>query len=142
MGDISKKTQISAAPDVVYRYVSDPCNAPRYISAIISVDEGSHSSPAEGQVWRAEANFMGKRRNINLRIEELRPNRLVRFSIDSDPAANISMRLTPWNGKGTEAELEVEVPGVPGILLSGVMGGMLSGDMGRLRAIMERERSR
>ena len=137
MGDISKKTQIKATADVVYKYVSDPCNAPNYISAIISVEEGSHSSPAEGQVWRAEANFMGKRRKINLRIEELRPHRLVRFSIDSDPAANISMKITPSDDDSTQAALEVEVPGVPGILLNGVMGGMLSGDMSRLKAILE-----
>ncbi|HKP51613.1 MAG TPA: SRPBCC family protein [Chloroflexia bacterium] len=140
MGDISKKTQIKVTPDVVYKYVSDPCNTPNYISAIISVDEGSHDGrPAEGQVWRAEANFMGKRRKINLRIEELHPNRLVRFSIDSDPAANISMRISPSDGDSTQAALEVEVPGVPGILLNGIMGGMLSSDMGRLRAILERE---
>jgi hypothetical protein len=137
LGDISKKAQIKATQDAVYKYVSDPCNAPKYISAIISVDAGSHEKPAEGQVWRAEANFMGKRRNINLRIEELRPNSLVRFSIDSDPPANLSMKLTP-EGKGeTEAELEVDVPGVPGILLGGIMGGMLAGDMGRLKAILE-----
>jgi uncharacterized protein YndB with AHSA1/START domain len=139
LGDISKKTQIDATPDVVYKYVSDPCNAPNYISAIISVEEGSHDGPAEGQVWRAEANFMGKRRKINLRIEELRPDRLVRFSIDSDPAANISMKIAPSGGDSTQAALEVEVPGVPGILLNGVMGGMLSGDMSRLKAILERE---
>ncbi len=137
MGDISKKTQIKATPEVVYEYVSDPCNAPSYISAIISVDEGSHDGPAKGQVWRAEANFMGKRRKINLRIEELRPNRLVRFSIDSDPAANLSMNLTPADGDSTQAALEVEVPGVPGILLNGIMGGMLSGDMSRLKVILE-----
>lgn len=139
MGDISKKTHINAAPATVYNYVSDPCNAPHYISAIISVDAGSHNKPAEGQVWRAEANFMGKRRSINLRIEELRPNSLVRFSIDSDPAANLSMRLTPNGNNATEAELEVDVPGVPGLLLNGVMGGMLSSDMARLKATLERE---
>jgi uncharacterized protein YndB with AHSA1/START domain len=139
LGDISKKTQIKATPDVVYKYVSNPCNAPNYISAIISVDEGSHDGPAEGQVWPSEANFMGKRRKINLRIEELRPNSLVRFSIDSDPAANISMKITPSDGDSTQAALEVEVPGVPGILLNGVMGGMLSGDMSRLKAILERD---
>lgn len=139
MGDISKKTQIKVMPDIVYEYVSDPRNAPSYISAIISVDEGSHAGPVEGQVWPAEANFMGKRRKINLRIEELRPNRLVRFSIDSDPAANISMKITPSDGDSTQAALEVEVPGVPGILLNRIMGGMLSGDMSRLKAILERD---
>ena len=139
MGDISKKTQIEAAPATVYKYVSDPCNAPHYISAIISVDPESHDEPAEGQVWRAEANFMGKRRNINLRIEELRPNNLVRFSIDSDPAANLSMKLTANGDSVTEATLEVDVPGVPSILLNGVMGGMLSGDMARLKATLERD---
>ena len=139
MGDISKKTQIEAAPSTVYKYVSDPCNAPHYISAIISVDPESHDKPAEGQVWRAEANFMGKRRNINLRIVELSPNSLVRFSIDSDPAANLSMKLTANGDSVTEATLEVDVPGVPGILLNGIMGSMLSGDMTRLKATLERD---
>ncbi len=137
MGDISKKVDIKASQDAVYKYVSDPCNAPRYISAIISVEEGSHQAPAVGQVWGAEANFMGKRRSINLRIEELRPNSLVRFSIDSDPAANLSMTLSPAGSGETEAALEVDVPGVPGILLNGVMGGMLASDMGRLKTILE-----
>jgi hypothetical protein len=137
MGDISKKTEIKTSQEVAYEYVSNPCNAPHYISAIISVDSGSHDGPAEGQVWHAEANFMGKRRSINLRIEQLRPNSLVRFSIDTDPAANLEMKLTPSSSGVTEAALEVDVPGVPGFLLNGVMGGMLSGDMARLKKVLE-----
>jgi hypothetical protein len=137
MGDISKKTEIKTSQEAAYNYVSNPCNAPHYISAIISVDAGSHEKPTEGQVWRAEANFMGKRRSINLRIEQLRPNGLVRFSIDTDPAANLTMKLTPSGGGHTEAALEVDVPGVPGFLLNGLMGSMLSGDMARLKKVLE-----
>ena len=137
MGDISKKVKISAPVDAVFRYVSDPCNTPHYISSIISVDSGSHAQPQEGQVWRAEANFMGKRRSINLRIQQLRPNHLVRFSINSEPPANLTMTLTPNGDSSTEAELQVDVPGVPGLLLNGVMGGMLQSDMARLKRVLE-----
>jgi len=137
LGDISKKVNIKVSPDAVYQYVSDPRNTPRYISAILKIDEAAFEMPAQGQVWPADANFMGSRRKINLRIEELRPNSRVRYSINSDPPALLTMILSPDGPNSTEAELAVDVPGIPGLLLNGVMGGMLSSGMARLKEILE-----
>ena len=137
MGDISKKVNIKVSPDAVYQYVSDPRNTPRYISAIMKIDEAAFEMPAQGQVWPADANFMGSRRKISLRIEELRPNSRVRYSINSDPPALLTMILSPDGPNSTEAELAVDVPGIPGLLLNGVMGGMLSSGMARLKEILE-----
>jgi len=137
LGDISKKVNIKVSPDAVYQYVSDPRNTPRYISAILKIDEAAFEMPAQGQVWPADANFMGSRRKISLRIEELRPNSRVRYSINSDPPALLTMILSPDGPNSTEAELAVDVPGIPGLLLNGVMGGMLSSGMARLKEILE-----
>lgn len=142
MGDLSKKTLVGVKPDVVYSYVADPRNTPHYISSILSLDGSEHGSPAVGQVWPALANFMGKRRNIDLRIEELQPASAsragrVRYSINSDPPARLTMTISPNGANSTEAELTIDVPGIPGLILNGVMGGMLSSDMARLKKILE-----
>lgn len=138
MADISKQTIIEVPGETVFRYISDPHNAPRYISSITKITSGPQGVPSEGQVWRAEANFMGRRSTINLCLSALRPNQAVQFTIEGDPQATLTMRLaTDEANTRTRISLLLDVPGVPAILLNGLMGGLLEADMGRLKRILE-----
>ena len=138
MGDISKKTVINAPPEAVFRYVSDPRNAPTYISSITRIISGPQGTPAEGQVWQAEANFLGKRGYIRLRLVEMRPNYSVRFAIEGEPQALLSLRLLPdESARSTQVSLLLDVPSVPTIFIGALMGGLLEGDMARLKSVVE-----
>ena len=95
MGEIHKQITVGAPLKAVYAFVSDARNAPKYISSIKKVLSGPEGAPAVGQVWRAEANFLGQDRALNLRVAELVPNKLVRFALDGDPEAVVQLRLAP-----------------------------------------------
>ena len=138
MADISKQVIIEVPNETVFKYVSDPHNAPRYITSITRIVSGPEGATSEGQVWRAEANFMGRRSTINLRLSALRPNSVVQFTIEGEPQATLTMRLaTDEANTRTRISLLLDVPGVPAILLSALMGGLLEADMGRLKQILE-----
>ena len=138
MGEISKHIIINAPAGVVFKYVSDPRNAPRYISSITAVTSGPEGAPVEGQVWGAEANFLGSRNRIRLRLSEMRANQLVRFTIEGEPKATLALRLRPGDtANQTHVSLLLEAAGVPGIILNGLMSGLLGEDMLRLKRILE-----
>ncbi len=138
MGNINKQVVIGAPVEAVFKFVADPHNAPRYISSITGILSGPDGQPAEGQVWRAEAYFLGRRSLINLRLQELRRHHAVRFTIDGEPAATLAMNLVPQRGgKHTGVSLSMDVPSVPTILLHGLLGGLLAGDLERLKRILE-----
>lgn len=133
LGDISKKTVINAPPEAVFRYVSDQRNAPTYISSITCIISGPRGAPAEGQVWQAEANFLGKRGYIRLRPAEMRPDASVRFAIDGEPQATLSLRLlTDDSARRTQVSLLLDVPSVPAMFPGALMGGLMEADMQRL----------
>jgi uncharacterized membrane protein len=134
MGLISNKITIGTPASDVYSYVSNPLNLTSYISAMRRVDPSSG-----GEVWQAEAELLGKVRDIELRITHARPNRLVHYSISGDPRIEIEMRLRPaMSENATDVELIVDVAGVPPFLLNSFLGNMLSGDLKRLKALLER----
>ncbi|HYO49153.1 MAG TPA: SRPBCC family protein [Chloroflexia bacterium] len=138
MADISKQTIIELPGETVFKYVSDPHNAPHYITSITRIVAGPQGAPSEGQVWRAEANFMGSRSTINLRLTALRPNQLVQFTIEGDPQATLTLRLaTDQANTRTRISILLDVPSVPAILLNMLMGGLLEADMGRLKRMLE-----
>ncbi|HEX9991227.1 MAG TPA: SRPBCC family protein [Chloroflexia bacterium] len=138
MADISKQVIIEVPNETVFKYVSDPHNAPHYITSITKIVSGPQGAPAEGQVWRAEANFMGRSSTINLRLTALRANQLVQFTIEGDPQATLTLRLaTDEANTRTRISILLDVPSVPAILLNMLMGGMLEADMGRLKKILE-----
>jgi uncharacterized protein YndB with AHSA1/START domain len=138
LADISKQAIIEVPGETVFKYVSDPHNAPRYISSITRILAGPQGAPSEGQVWQAEANFMGRRSAINLRLTALRPNQLVQFTIEGDPQATLTLRLaTDEANTRTRISILLDVPSVPAILLNMLMGGLLEADMGRLKKILE-----
>ena len=138
MGDISKKALINAPTEAVFKYVSDPHNAPSFISSITRILSGPQGTPTEGQVWQAEANFLGRRGYIRLRLAEMRRNELVRFTIEGEPQATLLLRLSPDESAGrTQVLLLLDVPSIPGMFLNGLMGGLLEGDIGRLKRAVE-----
>ena len=138
MGDISKKTVINAPAEVVFKYVADPRNAPTYITSITRITSGPQGTPVEGQVWQAEANFLGKRGHIRLRLAQLLPNHTVRFTIEGEPQATLFLRLLPdESARSTHVSLLLDVPSVPGMFLNALMGGLLEGDMARLKSALE-----
>jgi uncharacterized membrane protein len=138
LADISKQVIIEVPNETVFKYVSDPHNAPHYITSITKIVSGPQGAPAEGQVWRAEANFMGRSSTINLRLTALRANQLVQFTIEGDPQATLTLRLaTDEANTRTRISILLDVPSVPAILLNMLMGGMLEADMGRLKKILE-----
>ncbi|HYP39440.1 MAG TPA: SRPBCC family protein [Chloroflexia bacterium] len=139
MADISKQTIIEVPNETVYKSVSDPHNAPHYISSITRIVSGPEgAAPSEGQVWRAEANFMGRRSTINLCLSALRPNQAGQFTIEGEPQATLTMRLANDEANTrTRISILLDVPSVPAILLNMLMGGLLEADMGRLKRILE-----
>ena len=139
MGDVKKQTVISAPIEAVFRYVSDPRNAPGYINSIEKIVSGPEGSPAQGQVWKAEATLMGRRSQIDLRLQRLDPPRAVAFAIDGDPAGVLSLQLRPGDGQRpqTHVALTLEVPKVPSIFLGAIMGALLEADIARLKARLE-----
>ncbi len=139
MGDISKQTIIDAPVQAVFKYVSDPRNAPTYINSISRIVSGPEGMPSQGQVWRAEATLLGKQSVINLRLHQLDPPHRVTFAIDSDPQAMLSLRLSQESGgqSRTRVAINLDVPKVPSIFLGAIMGNLLEGDMQRLKARLE-----
>jgi uncharacterized membrane protein len=134
LGEINKQITINAPVKKVYAYVSDPRNAPSYISSITRVLSGPEEDPAPRQVWRAEADFLGQKRIINLRIGELIPNKLVRFVLEGEPEAVVDIRLTAHEVMElTTVKLSLEANGVPSLLLNALLGGLLSQDLARLK---------
>lgn len=138
MGEINKQVTIDSPAKKVYGFVSNPRNAPKYISSITKVLSGPDGDPAPGQVWRAEADFLGQKRLLNLRVGELVANKLVRFVLEGDPEAVVQLRLIPDNStESTSVALSLDVTGVPTLLLNALLGGLLSQDMARLKRLME-----
>jgi hypothetical protein len=139
LGVLSKQASIEAPVGAVFRYVADPHNAPHYISAINRIVSGPKGEVTLGESWQAEANFLGQPRSLRLRLAELVPDRRVRFELQGEPQAVLSLGLSPGANQGqTDVSLTLDVPSVPTILLQGLMGAMLAGDMQRLKRIMER----
>jgi len=141
LGEIHKQITVGATLKAVYAFVSDARNAPKYISSIKKVLSGPEGAPAVGQVWRAEANFLGQDRALNLRVAELVPNKLVRFALDGDPQAVVQLRLAPdATSEGTLVALSLDATGIPTIILNAVLGGLLGQDMLRLKQLLEHKR--
>ena len=139
MGDISKHTTINAPVQTVFNYVSDPRNAPSFINSINRIISGPEGKPSQGQVWRAEATLLGKQSVINLRLHQLDPPRGVTYAIDGDPQGILSLRLSQDSSEQprTRVAINLDVPKVPSIFLSAIMGNLLEGDMQRLKDRLE-----
>jgi hypothetical protein len=139
LGELTREIAIAAAIEEVFGYVADPHNAPRYISSITRIVSGPAGEPAVGQRWHAEANFLGRSTSITLRLAALQPNRGVRFSMEGEMPAALSLTLVGSKPAGyTKVLLSLEVPSVPTFLLAGLMGGLLSADLSRLKSQLER----
>ncbi len=138
MGRLTRETTIGVPVEKVYTYVADPRNAPNYISSISRIVSGPEGQPEEGGVWRAEANFLGRKSVVALRLARLNTDDQVIFSIEGEPRAALSLKLKPLaKGTGTYVALLLDVPSVPDFLLGGLMGGLLSGDLARLKRALE-----
>jgi uncharacterized protein YndB with AHSA1/START domain len=133
MGHLQKHGVIAAPPAVVYRYVADVRHAPQFISAITRITSGPDGPALVGQQYGADATFMGQPAVLTLRVLELVPDHTVQLALEGDPAAVLTLRLTPTrNGQATRVDARLDVPAVPGLLLQMVMGGMLDESMTRL----------
>jgi uncharacterized membrane protein len=138
MGRISRDLVIDTPVETVYRYVSDPRNAPSYISSIRKIVSGPDLPPAEGQVWVAEADFMGSAHKLDLRIARLAPNAEVHFAMEGSMNGEVAIMLTPSpRNTRTAVALFLEVESVPTLLLNALLGGLLSDDMQRLKSVLE-----
>jgi uncharacterized membrane protein len=138
LGRINRDIVIDAPVETVYRYVSDPRNAPSYISSIKRIVSGPELAPAVGQVWVAEADFMGGAHTLNLRIAQLEPNAEVRFGLEGSINGQVALMLTPSpRNTRTAVALYLGVESVPALLLNGLLGGLLSADLQKLKAVLE-----
>jgi uncharacterized protein YndB with AHSA1/START domain len=133
MGHLQKHGVIDAPPATVYRYVADVRHAPQFISAITRITSGPAGPAVVGHQYGADATFMGQPAALTLRVLELAPDHTVKLALEGDPAAILTLRLTPArNGQATRVDARLDVPAVPGLLLQMVMGGMLDQSMTRL----------
>ena len=122
----------------MFSFVANPWNAPRYISSIKRIIAGPSGPPAVGQTWQAEASFLGRRSLIQLRLQDLRSPGPVRFTIEGEPRATLALDLAQAGDAGhTHVALSLDVPSVPSIFLSALMSPLLTGDIERLRDILE-----
>ncbi|MEA2575612.1 MAG: Polyketide cyclase / dehydrase and lipid transport [Chloroflexia bacterium] len=138
MGRLTRQTNIDVPVETVFRYISNPRNAPSYISSITRIVSGPDGQAQEGSLWRAETNFLGRRSVVTLRLARLLSDSLVTFSIEGEPRALLSMKLeSDGLGTGTHVSLLLDVPSVPDLFLNGLMGSLLSGDMTRLKRKLE-----
>ncbi len=137
MGHLDKSGIVYAPPAAVYRYVADLHNAPRYIGAIQAIISGPAGSPAVGQVFQAAARFMGHPEQITLRLLTLIPERQVSLALEGDPAATLTIRLTPdLSGTATRTEIHLDSPDVATLLLKATMGRMPDDSIRRLDALL------
>ena len=137
MGELTRQTTIAAPIQSVFDYVADAHNAPNYINSITRIISGPQEPPAAGQRWQADANFLGSAHRVTLRLAELHPPTLVRYILEGDPRAMLVLRLAPDGSSQTHVSLSLAVPSVPSILVNGLMGGLLTSDMVRLKRILE-----
>lgn len=139
MGRLSREINIGVPAKQIYAYVSNPRNAPAFISSISRIVSGPEGAQ-EGGLWRAEANFLGRRSTVALRLARLEPDSVVAFNIEGEPRAVLAIVLVPSrDGASTRVSLTLDVPSVPDIFLGGLMGSLLSGDMTRLKRLLEVE---
>jgi hypothetical protein len=138
MGQLTRQTAIEASAERIFDFAADPHNAPRYISSIKAVLSGPKGRPEIGQNWQAQANFLGRPAHIILELARLeRPHTIV-FTLIGEPEAVLVLRLGPAGRQdSTAVSLTLDVPSVPTFLLQGLMGGLLAGDMARLKTIIE-----
>ena len=137
MGHLDKSGIVHAPPAAVYRYVADLHNAPHYIGAIQAITNGPAGSPAVGQVFHAAARFMGHPEQITLRLLTLIPEQQVSLALDGDPAATLTIRLTPdLDGTATHTEIRLDTPDVATLLLKATMGRMPDESIRRLDALL------
>ncbi|HMA32841.1 MAG TPA: SRPBCC family protein [Chloroflexia bacterium] len=133
MGTLHKHVTVGALPAAVYNYIANVRNAPGYISAIHRITSGPVDPPAVGQRFAAEATFLGRPAALTLRLAALDPGRRVVIALDGDPAATLTIALTPAvPGPGTRVATTLDVPSVSGLVLPFVMGPMLDESMQRL----------
>lgn len=138
MGGLTREAVVGVPASKVFTYVSDPHNAPHYISSIARILSGPDGTPGEGDVWSAQVNFLGRPATVALRLAQLQPDHVVKFAIEGEPHATLTLRLTPkQDGAQTAISLHLEVPSVPDIFLSALMGNLLSADMSRLKGVLE-----
>jgi hypothetical protein len=122
----------------VFSFVASPWNAPRYISSIKRIIAGPNGPPAVGQTWQAEAGFLGRHSLIELCLQDLRSPGLVRFTIEGEPQATLSLHLAQaGDPRHSHVALTLEVPSVPSILLVALMNPLLTADIERLRDILD-----
>lgn len=135
---LTKEIVVNVPAAQVFNFVADPHNAPQYISAIRRITSGPDGTPRIGDSWRADVNFLGRPGSVLLRLTQIDPESLVRITMEGDPRATLTLRLTPRSdNKSTSVSLHLDVPGVPDMLLNALMGGMLGGDLGRLKSVLE-----
>jgi hypothetical protein len=139
LGDLTKQVVVKSPRATVFDFVASPWNAPKYISSIKRILSGPDGAPVVNQTWRAEANFLGQPSIIDLRLKELRAPGRVGYRIEGEPEATLSLRLAEAEDPAhTRVALTLEVPSVPSILLGALMSPLLSGDMRRLKELLEK----
>ena len=136
MGELTKHISVSTPIETVFNYVSDPHNAPKYVSSIKKIMSGPEGVASVGQRWQAEADFLGKHTSITLRLAALIPPKMVRFALEGEPQAMLSLQLRPGDKPGaTNVSLTLEVPSVPTLLITMLMNNLLTADMERLKRV-------
>ena len=137
MGHLDKTGLVHASPATVYRYVADLHNAPHFISAIQRITSGPAGPATVGQVFQAAARFMGHPEQVTLRLLTLIPERQVSLALEGDPAATLTIRLTPdLGGTATHTAIRLDTPDVATLLLKATMGRMPDDSIRRLDTLL------
>jgi Polyketide cyclase / dehydrase and lipid transport len=133
-----------ADPDRVFTYAIDPSNDPVWIGGIREAELLGDPPLTKGSSVRRVASFMGRRIEYELEVAELEPGaRLAMRSIRSPFPMAVTYSFDPASN-GTVMRIRVEgEPGgmyrLAGPFLPGMVRRSVSGDLRRLKGILESE---
>lgn len=140
--DVTATETISADPDRVFAYATDPRNDPVWIGGISEAKLLGEPPLAKGSSVRRLASFMARRIEYVLEVAELEPGaRLAMRSVRSPFPMAVTYSFEPADG-GTRMAIRVQgEPGgmyrLAGPFLPGMVRHSVAGDLRRLKGIIE-----
>ena len=141
--DVTATETISADPDRVFDYATDPANDPVWVGGIREAELLGQPPLGKGSSVRRVASFMGRRIEYVLEVAELDPaSRLAMRSVRSPFPMAVTYSFEPVGG-GTRMSIRVEgdKPGgiyrLAGPFLPRMVRRSVAADLRRLKGLVE-----
>jgi uncharacterized protein YndB with AHSA1/START domain len=148
MRRVEATAQIPASPEVVFDFLADPANLPRWQTGILSAERTSPDPLGVGSTARVVRELAGQRLTVDLAVTEFDPGRhLTLESALSGIGVEATLDLAPRNGM-TDLRFAMAIRAQN--VFMGPMEGMVAGaaehdladSLQRLQAVFEAEAGR